>query len=213
MFSYFVLLQFLNKLYKYGMKQLISIGLFLNGISVLFLAPVSFLPQGIILIIIGLSVVGAAGGFITVPGLIDLINTLKNDLNIEEEASNDISSGNVLWYINILIAIYNLALNIGEALGPIYGGAFTHYYSFEKACYGMSAINLGYCIIFMFYTSSQIKLKSKSCFLEKKDLDLDYDYKEFKSIRKRSENMEHHAVGRYRAFSMASMSNNLALDK
>jgi hypothetical protein len=96
MFSYFVLLQFLNKLYKYGMKQLISIGLFLNGISVLFLAPVSFLPQGIILIIIGLSVVGAAGGFITVPGLIDLINTLKNDLNIEEEASNDISSGNVL---------------------------------------------------------------------------------------------------------------------
>jgi hypothetical protein len=78
------------------MKQLISIGLFLNGISVLFLAPVSFLPQGIILIIIGLSVVGAAGGFITVPGLIDLINTLKNDLNIEEEASNDISSGNVL---------------------------------------------------------------------------------------------------------------------
>jgi len=78
------------------MKPLISIGLFLNGLSVLFLAPVSFLPQGVTIILIGLIVVGAAGAFVTIPGLIDLINTLKNDLNIEEEASNDISSGIIL---------------------------------------------------------------------------------------------------------------------
>jgi hypothetical protein len=78
------------------MKLLMAMGLAVNTFSVLLLAPVSILPQSILIIVLGLGLLGASGGCITVPGLIDLINTLKNDLNIDENAANDMSSGKII---------------------------------------------------------------------------------------------------------------------
>ena len=97
MFTYFIMIKFLNKVSRASMKLLITIGLAVNAFSVLFLGPVSFLPQSILVIIIGLSFLGASGGCITVPALIDLIDTLKNNLNIDENAANDISSGKFVY--------------------------------------------------------------------------------------------------------------------
>ncbi len=94
MFSYFIMIKFLNKVSRASMKLLITVGLSVNACSVLFLGPVSFLPQSILVIVIGLALLGASGGCITVPSLIDLIDTLKNELNLDENAANDISSGN-----------------------------------------------------------------------------------------------------------------------
>ena len=95
-------------------------------------------------------------------------------------------------------------MNIGEAIGPIAGGAITQYYSFDVSCYTMSFVNLAYVILFVFFNLSKIKIHGIIDI--KKDKELDYEYKEIKPIRKNSENMEHHAVGRYRAFSFASIS-------
>ncbi len=61
----------------------------------------------------------------------------------------------------------------------------------------------------MCYNISQIKVKIKDRSLTNKDVELDYDYKEIKCASRSSENMELHTAGRYRAFSFASMSNNL----
>jgi hypothetical protein len=92
-FSYFIMVQFLNKLKTFSMKLLITLGLIVNSFSVLLLAPVSIFPQSIFIIILGLCLLGASGGTVTVPALIDLLNTLKNELNLDENAANDISCG------------------------------------------------------------------------------------------------------------------------
>lgn len=103
-----------------------------------------------------------------------------------------------------------MALNIGEAIGPIFGGAMTHYYSFELSCYYMCLINLIYVILFFFYNFSKLNIsKLKEI---KKDPESDYEYKLIQANRKKSENMEHYALGRYRAFSFANMSSKHTLD-
>lgn len=96
MFSYFLMIQSLDKLKRASMKLLMTVGLVVNTLSLLLLAPVSILPQSIFIIILGLSLLGASGGCVTIPGLIDLMNTLKSELNLDENAANDISSGNTL---------------------------------------------------------------------------------------------------------------------
>ncbi len=112
--------------------------------------------------------------------------------------------------IFIFLAIFNLALNIGEAVGPILGGALTHYYSFDLSCYDMCLLNFIYLFIFIFLNFSKLKFTPPK--ETKKDPELDYDYKQITAIRKKSENMEHHAVVRYRAFSLASLSSKLSLE-
>ena len=46
---------------------------------------------------------------------------------------------------------------MGEALGSLMGGFFTHYYSFDTACYSTSLLNLIYAIIFIFYNINNMK--------------------------------------------------------
>ena len=206
MFTYFIMIKFLNKVSRASMKLLITVGLSVNACSVLFLGPVSFLPQSIFVIVMGLALLGASGGCITVPSLIDLIETLKNELNLDENAANDISSGNFNF---LILALFNLALNIGEAIGPIAGGAITHYYSFDTSCYSMGLLNFVYLIIFVYFNLSKIKIND--IIDNKKDKELDYEYREIKPKSKTSENMEHHTIGRYRAFSFASESSKFSL--
>jgi hypothetical protein len=43
--------------------------------------------------VIGLVILGITGAFITIPGIIDFMDTIKIEMNITENSANDIASG------------------------------------------------------------------------------------------------------------------------
>lgn len=75
---------------------------------------------------------------ITVPGILDLIHTLRDKLNSEEYDANNNAS-----------AIYNFAGSLGESLGPLIGGYLTELISFQSACFTTSLMNIGFLIMFL----------------------------------------------------------------
>lgn len=137
--SYFVALHYINRITdKIGLKMTLVIGLFLLFLGALFLAPISILPQSIITIIIGLVILGIPEALISVSAICDLNQFFKTcKMKLDDATANDISS-----------AIYNFALNFGEALGPTFGGYVTENYDFETSCVYTSLLNLIYCVIF-----------------------------------------------------------------
>ena len=114
----------------------------------------------------------------------------------------------VIFFLEIL-ALFNLALNIGEAIGPIAGGAITYYYSFDVSCYSMSLLNFLYVVIFLFLNLSKIKIND--IIENKKDKELDYEYKEINPLSRNVEKIEHPTIGRYRAYSFGTISRKLSL--
>jgi hypothetical protein len=68
----------------------------------------------------------------------------------------------------------------------------------------MGLLNFVYLIIFVYFNLSKIKIND--IIDNKKDKELDYEYRKIKPKTKNSENLEHHTIGRYRAFSFASAS-------
>ncbi len=94
MVSYFIALQFLNDFSnKVGVKLTISIGLLLNVVFTPFLAPVRILPQNIFIIIFGFIILGITGACITVPGIVDFMDSMKNKMGIDEAVANDVAGG------------------------------------------------------------------------------------------------------------------------
>ena len=71
--------------------------------------------------------------------------------------------------------MYNLSVNIGEAIGPIIGGGFTNFYSFDHACYFSSISSLFFFIIFAFYNYNKIKIEYSSSGDDSKDHNLSLD--------------------------------------
>ena len=69
-----------------------TVGTMLNATFILFLCPNSFLPQICSIIIIGLAGLGVAGALISIPAVIDIIDTMKNEMGIEEHIAQDYSS-------------------------------------------------------------------------------------------------------------------------
>lgn len=53
--------------------------------------------------------------------------------------------------------MYNFAINTGEAVGPTFGGTFTHMYNFETASKATSLLNCIYFLIYLFLNLSTIK--------------------------------------------------------
>jgi len=43
--------------------------------------------------VIGLVILGTAGAFITIPGIIDLMDSIKIEMNMSESSANDTASG------------------------------------------------------------------------------------------------------------------------
>lgn len=140
--SYFVTLHYMNQITnKIGLKMTIVCGLFLLFFGALFLAPISILPQSMLTVIIGLVILGIPEALINVNSICDLNEYFKNSkLKIDEASANDLSS-----------SIYNLGLNFGEAVGPIFGGYITEKYDFETSCVYTSLINLFYCGVFFLF--------------------------------------------------------------
>lgn len=197
--SYFLTLQFLNKISnKVGVKLTICIGLLINFLFVPFLAPASFLPQSLVTIILGLIIVGMTGACVTVPGIIDFMDTMKTKMKIDEMAANDVSS-----------ALYNLSINTGEAIGPIVGGSLTSLYSFETACYSTGFLCLTYATLYAFYNLNTIKQQLVSPKVQETETTYDDEYKDIKrtiGIGTRRESIDTYSYfTRYRAFSFSQI--------
>ena len=147
MLVYFIALQFLDYMTgKFGLVFTIWIGLVLIDIGTLFVYPMEFLPQILLSIIIGLGLLGASGATINVPCLMELGRILKkNDSTLDDYSANDISS-----------AMYNFGVNIGDFLGPVFGGAVSEKYGFKYSCLYMSLISLFYTVLFGLFYFKQI---------------------------------------------------------
>ena len=138
MLTYFIALQFLDYItVKLGMITTVSLGLIIVFGSLL-VYPIKILPQTLILIILGLSLIGASGAPINVPVLMLLSDFIKIiDNSIDDYTSNDYAS-----------ALYNLGLNIGDFGGPIFGGFISDKFGFQYSCIFTSFLNL---VLFIFY--------------------------------------------------------------
>jgi MFS family permease len=200
MISYFLTLQILNKINtRLGVKLTILTGLLINFIMVPFLAPASFLPQNILLVVFGLIILGMTGAFITIPGIVDFMDTMKIKMKLDDIAANDVSSGKIEYYY---LAIYNLSINIGEALGPILGGYFTQYYSFEKACTYTGFLCLIYSILFGIFNINTIK--HQFMFSKTEISEDENEYKNIEAVDERKESIDNFSyVSKYRAYSFS----------
>ncbi len=94
----------------------------------------------------GLIILGVTGAFITIPAIVDFMDTLKEKFKIEENAANDMSS-----------ALFNFGIYVGETIGPILGGSITNFKGFESTCYHISLINLSYVLIYYVLNRDNVK--------------------------------------------------------
>lgn len=171
--TYFISLQVLNKINKmFGNKLTITIGTLMNGAFILFLSPNRFLPQKISLVIIGLGGLGVSGALVSIPAMVDIIGTMKNELKIEEHIAQDYSS-----------AIFNLGYFFGETLGPLAGGALSDKYGFEGGCNFNSGFNILFGIIYSLFLVMQLKEKRHSI-LGRKKKDMESANEEYLEITK-----------------------------
>jgi hypothetical protein len=144
------------------------------------------------------------GACVTIPSIIDFMSVMKNELGIDEHATNDISSG-----INYFKkAIYNLSINIGEALGPLIGGGITNFFSFDQACKFTSILCLIYSSFFLIFNYNKIKKDySAESALEASDTEEDWRLTKLLESQTRRQSYDRYSyVSRQRAFSLNTKS-------
>ena len=69
-----------------------------------------------------------------------MIETLKTKKGHDEESANNLAS-----------ALYNLGVNLGEAIGPTIGGYITNKRDFATSCIYVSILNNIYSILFFVF--------------------------------------------------------------
>ena len=148
MVPYIITSQFLDKISaKIGIYFTFSLGLFLSGISSLFVYPTPPLAQSPINILIGFFILGIGSVPVFIPGLVMLSKNIKKiDDSIDEMSANDIAS-----------AINNLCLDLGNFVGPILGGYLADNFGFQLCCFIITAIVITYSAIFILFFFSKIK--------------------------------------------------------
>ena len=153
MVFYMIFLFFLNNITnKFGMEMTPVLGLLMITIGSLFVYPVPPIPQSLIFILIGLSLIGGAGAPINVPGLINMSNFLKvYDKYLDDPTANDIAS-----------TLYTIANNIGDFIGPTLGGFLSSKFGFKYCCLILSIFFLLYLIIYyLIFRFSEVKPEIK----------------------------------------------------
>ena len=140
--------------------QLMYYGLFLGAFFVLFIPPVSFLPQSYILILIGIFAEGFLSGIINVPCFIELAKIGKiifpKNKNLQQ---------------NVPASLFNLCFYIGDLIEPVIGSWFTKNFNFQASAYFTCFLNIIYGIIFgLFYKPEikDIKKNSDNIIIDKK---------------------------------------------
>ena len=155
MAAYFIGLQILNKiLNNFGLTLTILLGQIVIIFGAPFVYPLKFLPQNIISIIFGLALLGISGAFTCVAVIIiygKIAKKINSELN--ENSINDISS-----------AVFNLGINFGDFLGPVYGGFISTKYDFSYSNIYMSFIALCNFILFFIYYYQDIIFVFKDIF-------------------------------------------------
>lgn len=145
--SYFFMISFIGVFTSlFGVKLTMSFGLFFNFLFVFFLIPAPFLPQSLVVVVVGLVILGLDEALITIPSVEDFISTLTDELKTEKETANDLSS-----------ALYNLGINVGDSIGPIFGGYLTEISDFEHTCFFFSVFNI--VLFSIFILSSLVIIK------------------------------------------------------
>ena len=140
--------------------QLMYYGLFLGAFFVLFIPPMSFLPQSYILILIGIFAEGFLSGIINVPCFIELAKIGKiifpKNKNLQQ---------------NVPSSLFNLCFYIGDLIEPVIGSWFTKNFNFQASAYFTCFLNIIYGIIFgLFYKPEikDIKKNSDNIIIDKK---------------------------------------------
>jgi MFS family permease len=111
-----------------------------------FVYPLEFLPQSILCIIFGLALLGSSGAFTCVAVIIQYGKIAQNiDHSLEETEANDIAS-----------AVFNLGINFGDFLGPVYGGFVSTNFGFKYSNIYMSVIAFINCIYYYLYYRQNI---------------------------------------------------------
>ena len=100
---------------------------------------------------------GPAQALVNIPSMEDYLNTLKFYFDFEDNDANDISS-----------MLYNLSINLGDAIGPIIGGFFTEIKNFEFACFYVSVIDVVMFFLFILGNLKSIAIQIKFSEREKK---------------------------------------------
>ena len=152
MAAYLIILQILQKILgNLGLILTIFLGQIIIIFGPPFVYPLEFLPQSIISIIFGLALLGASGAFTCVAVIIQYGKIAKNAENLLDEFSaNDIAS-----------AVFNLGINCGDFLGPVYGGFVSTNFGFKYSNIYMSVIafinGIYYYIYYKQYLNDIIK--------------------------------------------------------
>ena len=156
--SYFLSFYFVSPIFNsFGSKLTISFGLLINSFFVTFLFPGNLFPRNLLIIIIGMILLGPAQALVNIPSMEDYLNTLKFYFDFEDNDANDISS-----------MLYNLSINLGDAIGPIVGGFFTEIKNFEFACFYVSVIDVVMFFLFILGNLKSIAIQIKFSEREKK---------------------------------------------
>jgi hypothetical protein len=147
--------------------------------------------------VVGLLILGIPGALINIPVICDLRETIKSkNQKLEQSTANDIAS-----------AVYNMGINFGESIAPIFGGYVTEKQSFSLAAIYTSIISLFFCIYFTDYNihviRQDIKHEQEQNINIRESLTRD-DYNLNKRKQSHSVNLEF--GGRFRSFSYSKKS-------
>lgn len=142
MAAYLVILQILKKILgNFGLLLTIFLGQIVIIFGAPFVYPLNFLPQSLISIIFGLALLGSSGAFTCVAVIIQYGKIAKSiDHSLDDSTSNDIAS-----------AVFNLGINFGDFLGPVYGGFVSTNFGFKYSNIYMSVIAFIDAIYYYFY--------------------------------------------------------------
>lgn len=128
---------------------------------------------------IGLFLLGIPEAFINILGILDLLDTLKFDKKIDNLRASDYTS-----------AIYNIALYLGESLGPIIGGLISYYEGFELCCISIGVLNIIFAILFTIFIKNLLSHEEVKCYpLMKSKSDLVEEHQQLSFIKLSDDNM------------------------
>jgi hypothetical protein len=134
-----------------------------------------------------------------------MIDILKEKMNVDEETSNNMAS-----------AMFNFGINLGEAIGPTFGGYVTGVRSFEASCVAICFIVLLYSLMFASYHYKSIREYLDTPFEDGEVVDFErYPISVFVSRKhSRASSINKEYLGRYRSLSYVSnLSKNLVPKK
>lgn len=142
MAAYLIILQILKKILgNFGLILTIFLGQIVIIFGAPFVYPLEFLPQSILSIIFGLALLGSSGAFTCVAVIIQYGKIAKKiKPSLDDSTSNDIAS-----------AVFNLGINVGDFIGPVYGGIVSSNFGFKYSNIYMSVIAFISSIYFYLY--------------------------------------------------------------